>query len=178
HVRIGIRRAASSMVEQLTLNQRVGGSSPPRLTTYFPSSLSTLLWSHSWPYFRAGLVSISVQNRRDLLHRESLRLGNHLRIDVECHRHVGMTENGLRDPRGHTCLAEPCRVRMAKGVPRQTRQPQRFPGGFEHAVTQVLGTEWRSLRCGEHEVFRLRPPARSPMNFEQSHKRRAHRNNA
>src|SRR6185437_4345060 len=26
--------AASSMVEQLTLNQRVGGSSPPRLTTY------------------------------------------------------------------------------------------------------------------------------------------------
>src|SRR6185437_10598235 len=89
-----------------------------------------------------------------------------------------MTENRLRDPRVYTCLAEPCRVRMAKGVPRQTRQPQRFPGGFEHAVTQVLGTEWRSLRCGEHEVFRLRPPARSPMNFEQSHKRRAHRNNA
>ena len=29
-------RAASSMVEQLTLNQRVGGSSPPRLTTHSP----------------------------------------------------------------------------------------------------------------------------------------------
>ena len=28
------RWAASSMVEQLTLNQRVGGSSPPRLTTF------------------------------------------------------------------------------------------------------------------------------------------------
>src|SRR6185437_3928972 len=54
---------------------------------------------------------------------------------------------------------------------------QRFPGGFEHAVTQVLGTERRSLRCGEHKVFRLHPTARSPMNFEQSHKRCAHRNN-
>jgi hypothetical protein len=27
--------AGSSMVEQLPLKQRVGGSSPPRLTTYF-----------------------------------------------------------------------------------------------------------------------------------------------
>jgi hypothetical protein len=30
--------AASSMVEQLTLNQRVGGSSPPRLTITFNQS--------------------------------------------------------------------------------------------------------------------------------------------
>jgi hypothetical protein len=33
-VLLKIRGAGSSMVEQLTLNQRVAGSSPARLTTY------------------------------------------------------------------------------------------------------------------------------------------------
>ena len=35
HVMISGSWARSSMVEQLTLNQRVGGSSPPALTTNF-----------------------------------------------------------------------------------------------------------------------------------------------
>jgi hypothetical protein len=34
HAMIFAQWAASSMVEQLTLNQRVGGSSPPRLTNH------------------------------------------------------------------------------------------------------------------------------------------------
>jgi hypothetical protein len=68
------------MVEQLTLNQRVGGSSPPRLTTFTAKYLKqnqmlVIEFVHQTPNWRhLGTEPC------DLLDRTLLRVGNYVHV--------------------------------------------------------------------------------------------------
>jgi hypothetical protein len=52
-----------------------------------------------------SIVPVSVQNRADFLDCLSLRVRHDLRVDVQCHRHIGVTEDGLGGPSSHFALA-------------------------------------------------------------------------
>ena len=71
------------MVEQLTLNQRVGGSSPPRFTTSSTNLLNSnyLVGRLRWAQWQFG--NIWEQNPCDSLDRTSLRVRNCVHVDVE-----------------------------------------------------------------------------------------------
>lgn len=54
-------------------------------------------------------------------------------------------------------FAKQRRVDVPERMPGNTRQPDAVARWCEHAVVQILRTEWRSLRGAKDEVFQRRP---------------------
>ena len=136
-----------------TFNQGVGGSIPPRLTTYFIGIYRDAIWSWSQPCYHFATTCIVQPIDGGLIaHRKPLSIGVHGQLDA------GVAKLSLDVDRTLALLEQQRRERVAEGVRREMRrQSGALEQPYEH-TTDVALVEWRAVsQSGEIQTQKTNP---------------------
>jgi hypothetical protein len=101
----------------------------------------------------ADFESIWVQYRSYALDRNTLRLRNCVRVDVERCFYIRVAEQRLSSFDRPARFAQECCKSMAEAMPAHDRQVKSTARRPEDTVGQILRIYWRSVSTMEHQII-------------------------